>query len=177
MTTLDPLVQTYYAVSSQFTPIANPSDIFSISGSDTRVIGIVKIALRVLQPNINMNSGSYIDFKLIKRSTHNVDGLPNIIKAYPFDAEINNPPTALIKQYTKNPTLGKFDGSPWWGWIPVQCSNTTASFVTGIEVNFVETFGQSFILRGSKESLCINLNLATLPVDILCIAKVYWTEV
>ena len=163
---------TYSAASTAFTPPATPTDMFSITGSATNNIYVLKMGFSSTQTTAGVNN-----LTLVKRSTANTGGTHAAAVPVPFDA--NNPAaTATPLQYTANPSaLGTSLGPIWSGWVQSPVVTTaTVSGLQGVEINFEDMFGQPLTLLSTSEVLAWSFGGAALPAGLSVLAYVIWTE-
>lgn len=166
----------YLAYSGSFTPAATPTDIFSISGSTTKLIKVFRVSLVSTQTAAGINS-----WALVKRATANTGGTSASISVVRSDG--NDPPeTAIVRTYSANPTLGALIGNAWSGFIgaPANPSPPPAppglAGLVGITIDFVESFGKPIFLRSPSDILAWNFGGALLPAGLSIRAGVVWTE-
>jgi len=164
---------TFFAASTAFTPGATPQDVFTITGSATKNIHILQIAISTTQ-----TTPGYNVWFLAKRSTANSGGTSSSIA--PIAANSNkNSATATVRQYTANPTAGSLFGNIWGGWVPspdrAPASGAGAAF-GDIVVNFEDILGGPVTLIDETEVLSWNFNGAALPTGLSVLAWVKWVE-
>jgi hypothetical protein len=157
-----------YAASATFAMPASATDVFTISGSATKLVKI-----RRLRFYLTATSGSNATLKIIKRTTANSGGTsatPTIVK---FDT--NCPAaTAVARNYTANPTgLGTSAGDLINTGIYVSGGGTVGSDPFEL-FDFIGAI-QPITLRGTAESLCINMNGVTFAGNSARVFVV-WTE-
>lgn len=160
---------TYYAAAAPFTPANNTTDFFTISGSTTKTIKILKLILSATQTTAGINR-----FNLMRRSAANTGG--TLVTVTPANADMNDPSaSAALSYYTANPTaLGASDGN-------VDIIRLVTPAVTGtIQPFYIWDFSNSnfvkpIILSGIAQSLVLNLN-GTRPAGISIGVSVIWTE-
>ncbi len=159
---------TYAAASTAFTPGVAPTDIFTITGSATSNVYVLKMGLSTTQGALGTNA-----WFLEKRSAANAGGTHAAVAAVPYDS--NNPAgTATVLQYTVNPAaLGAAVGPVWNGWVN---SPAVAGQGSGIEVDFIDMFGQPLTLLSIAEVLAWNFNGAALPAGLSVLAYAVWYE-
>lgn len=143
-----------------------PTDIFTITGSATKLTRITRISVSASQV-----TAAQRDVILIKRSTANTAGTSTTLVNVPHDTS-NTAATCVVKAYTVSPTLGTAVG-------PVRSRKvyiaTTATNSDEYFIEFGQRPAQSMILRGINESLAINLNSATSAGGSFNI-YIEWTE-
>jgi hypothetical protein len=157
---------TSYRAAISFTPAANPTDIFTIAGSATRVIRVTRVGL-----SCTATAAAATDVLFIKRSAADTAGTSSAATAVPLDAN-DAAATATVLAYTANPTLGAAVGN-------VSADKISISTVTGAPQFYFEDFGirntKILILRGTAQQLAVNFGGAALA-GLACGAEVEWTE-
>jgi hypothetical protein len=159
----------YSATGAAFVPATTATDIFLLSGSNSKTIRVHKVSV-----SGTTTSGSAIKctIKLIKRSTANTGGTSVTSTIVPHDSN-NATATAVAKHYTANPTVGTDAGT-----IRSITNSFQASGITkgSIDFDFVNDGGQPVILRGTGENLAVNLNSTTITGGVVSVS-VEWSEV
>lgn len=167
--------------SATFQPAATPTDCFVLVGSPTKTVFVTGFYLSTLQVT---NAGINRWF-LLKRSSLNAGGTFTYSTAIASDSNDPQPSTALLMQYTANPTtVGNLVGTVWAGSVAAPLLATvsigdTPSF-TGINVNFTERFGKPLVLRGPTQCLALNRASAAIAnggTVLTCLAGFSWYEV
>lgn len=166
----------YLAYSGAFTPAATPTDIFSISGSATKLIKVFRVHLVSIQATAGINS-----WALVKRATANTGGASTVVAAVRSDS--NDPAeTAEVRTYSTNPTLGALIGNAWAGFIgapanpPPPGNPPGLAGLVGITIDFTEFFGKPIFLRSPSDVLAWNFAGAALPTGLSIRAGFNWTE-
>ena len=144
-----------------------PTDLFTISGSASKIIRITRIAITASQ-----TTAAQRDVLLIKRSTANTGGTSTSPAGVPHDST-SAAATAVVRAYTANPTgLGTAVGT----------IRSRKVFVTTPSLNsdeMIVDFGtrpaQAVVLRGVAETLAINLNSVASAGSLFDIS-IEWTE-
>lgn len=159
---------TYGASAVAFVSAASATDVFTITGSASKTIRVHKIKV-----SGTTTSGSAIKFtaSLVKRSTANTGGTSVTATIAPYDST-QAAATAVVRHYTANPSaLGTSVGV-----LRAESLAVTASGLTGgvIEWDLRES-GQSVVLRGTTELLCVNFNAATITGPVFSIS-IEWSE-
>jgi hypothetical protein len=159
----------YSATGSAFVPAATATDIYLISGSNTKTIRIHKVSV-----SGTTTSGSAIKctIKLIKRSTANTGGTSVTSTIVSHDSN-NATATAVAKHYTANPTVGTDAGTIRSITNSFQSSGITKG---SIDFDFVNDGGQPVILRGTGQNLAVNLNSTTITGGVISVS-IEWSEV
>lgn len=148
-------------------------DVFSITGSATRNIYVLKMGISTTQTTAGVNS-----FYIAKRSTANAGGTSAAPVIVPWNS--NNPAvSASVLQYTANPTAGTLVGYLWGGWVNSSAVATAGvgSGYQGVEVDFMDMFGQPVSLLSASEVLGWNFKGAALPTGLSVVAYAAWYEV
>jgi hypothetical protein len=161
-------IATYSAVALNFAPPTTPTDIFTISGSDSKIVYVNRIVITGTQ-----NYGAFRDILFIKRSTKNTGGAFTILKSIPYDS-ISPNATAEVRAYTANPILGTAIGTIFAAKVFIPSNNALAS-QNDKYINFGINNGKPIILRGTSELLAVNLNSITSPGNLISIS-IEWTE-
>ena len=166
---LDGVRATYSASATNIVPAVTATDVFTITGSATKTVRVIKIGISGVQ-----TAGGIISVLVLKRSTANSAGTSAASAAVPNDSN-NAAATATVLSYTANPTLGSVVGSAVRSGkvnIPV---STASSSMDIQEFVFGDTVGQAIVLRGIAQVLAINLNSVTVTGGSLSY-YVVWTE-
>ena len=158
-----------YGAATSFSYAANGTDIFTISGSNTKTIKIKHISIDGTQ-----NATATRVISLIKRSTANTGGTSTIITNVPFDS-LNAPATAVVRFYSVNPTtlgtsVGTFHNEK------VVIGAATAAVEDALVFSTTDvTIMQDITLRGANEFLCVNMGGVTSTGNSMNI-DITWTE-
>lgn len=161
----DGIKTTYSASIQNIIPVSTPTDLFTITGSATKTIRVLRIAFSAVK-----TAASTMDVLLIKRSTANSGGTSSSIFGVPHDSN-NNAATATVLAYSVNPTLGTAVGTVRGRKILVNASGTAGDYL----VFEFGKIGQAIVLRGINDVLAINLNGVTMTGG-LCNVSIEWTE-
>lgn len=160
---------TYSASATDIVTAAAATDVACIIGSDTRTVIVKKITLAGSTGNV-ITVSSHIN--IIKRSTANSGGTSSVISNVPHDSQAPAG-TAVVRAYTANPTVGTAVGT-------VIGTQLIFAVVADWPAPFTPTFGddgtQGIILRGASQSLCVNLNGATITTSGALDASFVWIE-
>lgn len=161
------VISTYSASAVAVVPAAAATDVFTIIGSASKTVRIRRISASV---TTTAGSGLALTVQLIKRSTANTGGTSTTPTVVPYDST-NAAATAVVRNYTANPTLGTAVGTV--------VSRRARAATTGTEVpEAVWIFGgdtQPIVLNGVAQQLSINFNGATITAPVACFT-VEWTE-
>jgi hypothetical protein len=153
---------TYSATSASggFVTANNATDIFTITGSATRNIRVLRIGYSASQTNQQIQN-----IVLLKRSTANTVGTSTISTNVSYDS-LDPAGTATVRSYTANPTVGTLVANVRTAKIVVPASGgglgTGATSPPLIEWDFSQSKGKEVYLRGVNEVLAINLNATTI---------------
>ena len=163
---------TYSAFCTAFTPPATPTDVFSILGSASKTIAILRAMMSTVQTTAGVNA-----WYLAKRSTAYTGGVAVAATGLPHDSA-DAAPSAVAQWWTTLFTGGgSLVGNYWAGRI-----NSPAPATAGIggiltaEVDFVRLFGKPLILRGVGQSLSWNFLAVALPAGLSVLAGFTWVE-
>jgi hypothetical protein len=169
VTTNDNLLQTYKACVLDLVTAALATDIFTISGSATKIIKLRDLQITGLQ-----SLASTVDILIVKRSTADSGGTSTTITGIPVNSN-NAAATAVVKAYTANPTLGALVGNIIA--TKVFISDNSKSFTAPSDKSFldVNSLWQPIILNNNNETIAINLNGVTITGSSIDIS-IIWTE-
>ncbi len=143
-------------------PPASATDIFEIKGSGTKTVKIVRIRVSCVA-----TAAAVLDIGLVKRSTANTSGTSTAPTIVPVDSA-DAAATAAVKAYTANPTTGTLVGLMRAD--KITCSTPTSSAVQSDILLYgddVQAGGRAITLRGTAESIALNLNGVSPPAGIL----------
>lgn len=146
---------TYSATSAiAFASVANATDIFTITGSATKTVRILRIGFSATQ-----TTAAAVNVLLVKRSTADTAGTSAAATRVPHDSA-DAAATATILNYTANPTLGTTVGTmkAVRAFIPTTALASSSQFY---EFSFEDRPEKAPILRGIAEVLALNLNGVT----------------
>jgi hypothetical protein len=161
----------YSAVSTAFAPPATPTDMFTLTGSATKNIYIMKMGITMLQTTAGQNV-----VHLLKRSAANTGGTSAAAAAVPYNSQ-DPAATATALQYTVNPAaLGASLGDVWAGFVPAVAPATAGPGALGVELNFLDIYGQPLTLLSTAEVVAFNFGGVALPVGLSVIAYAIWYE-
>lgn len=142
------------------------TDVFTITGSATRVI-------RVTRMNVEFTGGGFaVQVTFLKRSTANSGGTSTVVTAVPNDST-DAAATGVVRQYTVNPTTGTLVGAIDQGRVNSPLTSS-ATAPTPFEW-FASRPAKEIILRGTNEVAAINLAGVTLSSASFA-GTVEWTE-
>lgn len=160
----------YMAATGPFTPGATPQDVFTITGSASKTIRIMRMSITTVQTSAGLNA-----WLLVKRSTANSGGTSSLVTAVPSD-DTYPVATATVRAYTANPTAGVLIGSVWAGRI---AAPTIASAPGGDSEHYYDVINRGIppiVLTGTTDVLAWNFGGAALPAGLSVQATVWWTE-
>lgn len=164
---VDTAKATYSASAVAFAMATSPTDIFTITGSASKVIRVTRIAVTGTQ-----SSGAMRDVLLIKRSAANTGGTSATPTMVPHDST-SSAATATVRNYTANPSgLGSAVGT-------MRAEKFflagTATVAGSLIADFGPRYGQSIVLRGTTEVLAVNMNGVSSSGSSMTIT-IEWTE-
>lgn len=170
VTLLDGSRQTYSIAVNGLTLATSPTDIFTLQGSASKTIRVLKIELNVSTTN---GGAVYFDPALLRRSAANTGGTTVTDTATLFDTN-NNAATATAVHYTANPTaLGTSVGT---GFRATREAAANGSGIVGdVNWEFGLLPGQAIVLRGTSQYIAINLGGTTIQGAVASFS-VTWTE-
>lgn len=148
-----PLLQNKYAAAAAaVTPAATPTDIVNLKGSATKTVYVTRVRLVGLA-----TTKGVLAMQLLKRSTANSGGTSTTPTPVPYDSD-NGSATAVVNQYSANPTVGSVVGSAI---AAENLSMAVAGDSTGhIDWDFRDN---PIVLRGVAESVSINGSGGAVP--------------
>lgn len=165
-----PAIATTYSATSAiaFNAANNATDIFTITGSATKIIKVLRVGFSATQ-----TTAGTANVLLVKRSTANSAGTSAAATAIPHDSN-DVAATATVLNYTANPTVGTAVGTirAYRAFIPAPA---TASTVTYYEFTFGSLPEKAVVLRGTGQVLALNLNATTITGNAFT-CFVEWTE-
>lgn len=156
-----------YSAVATFTAASSATDIFTISGSDTKTVRVSRITVYGTRTTAGL-----VTLQLLKRGTANTGGTSSNANRVRRDAA-DDGGTAVVKSYTANPTLGSLIGQVD-GAIALIPAVGGAVGVDVVRFECVESDKQP-TLYTAAQSLCVNLGGVTVTGNsFVCIAE--WTE-
>ena len=165
----DGLKATYSATSAiAFASAATATDIFTITGSATKTVHVLRIGFSGTQ-----TTAAALNVLLILRSTANSAGTSATATNVSLDST-NAAATAVVRNYTANPTVGTPVGTirAVRAFIP---TTALASATQYYEFDFGQFSEQALTLRGATQVLSLNLNSVTVAGGAWT-CWVEWTE-
>lgn len=168
---------TYLVAGTGFVSYATPTDMFSISGSDTKTVRIINVTLAIQSTAIASATWFWI-----KRTTADTGGSPTTPTPIAIDST-DGAATAVVKLFTAAPSaLGTSAGNLLVQTIATAALTGTATIM--IPMNYLnggfltncQSFNKPLTLHGSAESFCLNFNGAALPAGFTGQYLISWTE-
>jgi hypothetical protein len=164
------VLPTYRYRVTDFTPAATATDIFTISGSATKIVKITKLTI-----SGDATANAIFDVYLTKRTTANTGGTatnPTPTKADSADAAAS----AVLSVYSANPSaLGT--GTPMEGdHILLVNAGTPTVQTQRLEYTWGTRNDKVPTLRGVNQFLAINLNGNAVPAGTSLYVTIEWTE-
>jgi hypothetical protein len=169
VSTLDGSKATYSAAITGLVFAASATDIFTITGSASKVVRVIQMSLSATQTASNRR-----DTQIVKRSTANTGGTSSTPTVVPHDST-DPAGTAVVRAYTANPTLGALVGVMRSRKILIDTPTAAGGASDDSVWNFGDRNDKSGILRGTAEVLAINMNAVT-SAGNSCGLFVMWTE-
>lgn len=163
---------TYSAASGLVTVVATPDPVFSITGSASKLVRVLRFGLSCVQTTAGVNN-----WFIKKHSSAFTGGTPTTCDAIPHDSA-DGGAAALVQSWTADPTGGgTVVGLLWAGRINSPVVNTAGmggNLVT--QVDFTKEFGKPIVLRSDAEVVSWNFNGVALPAGLVISAFCTWTE-
>lgn len=164
---------TYYSSGAGYTAYATPTDMLTLSGSDTKVIRIYNMRMQV-----HTTAAALQSIQVIKRSTANSGGTSSTPSIFPVDSGLPAA-TGVVRLYTAAPAgLGTAVGTGYNFVLSATPTSVPGLVQSGspFPIHFADSFPTPIILRGSNESLCLNYAGAALTAGFTAWWDVLWTE-
>jgi len=154
---------TYSAAKQGLIPAATPTDVFTIIGSASKVIRVLRLEIVVTS---TVATGAAIDVLLLRRSTADTGGTSTTTAFIPHDS-LDPSATAVFTTYTANPgALGTIIGVALRATklMPTLATSTATDFPLPDRAfwDFGNRAGKGIVLRGVADTLAINLNSVSL---------------
>lgn len=165
-TPIDGVKATYSASIVGLVPANLATDIFTITGSATKIVRITHIEISATQ-----TTAGNANVVVLKRSTANTGGTSTNPAKVPHDSQ-NAAASATVAAYTANPTVGTLVGNIRSNKIFVSTATTMGEEIT---MDFGVRPSQAVVLRGTAEVLAVNLNGVTLAGGSFDI-DIEWSE-
>lgn len=125
------------------------SDIYCVTGSDTKVVKVTGFCI-----NAGADNASIINVTVVLRSALNSGGGMAEVPIVKFD-QLNPAPTAKAYSFTSAPTAGAAIGTVRSYKYILEGTNQAGRTCQGATV-FPRNYGQPIVLRGSTQQACIN---------------------
>jgi hypothetical protein len=162
---------TYTAAILNMTPAASATDVIVLTGSATKTVNVYDVKCL----GTSTASGA-LPVELITRSTADTGGTSTSPAIAAHDM-LNSTPTAVMKAYTVNPTVGTSAGV-----IDIQMLTTLVNTAVG-ENGFEGVYEylpvdhrQPIVLRGVSNQLAINFGGVSAPTGASLSCAVTWAE-
>jgi len=157
-----------YSASTNITPAASATDIFTITGNGTTTVFVTKIRLSGTQ-----TTGGLVNVSAIKRSSADSGGTSSSVTAVPHDSN-NAAASATLLNYSANPaSTGTAVGTVRQDAVPFSASTATTNNI--VEWTFGNN-GQPMTLRGTAQQLALNLGGSTVTGGSINV-DIEWYEV
>lgn len=158
-----------YSAAVQFTIAANPTDVFTITGSGTKLVRLVKLSIS----GTNTGNTNAVAF-LTRRSSANSAGTSTTATNVVADST-QSAATATIRSYTANPTLGTTVGNFRVSTLFLPTLASTNQNVD-IEFEFGNVNNKSIVLRGTSEVIAVNFAGTAITGTTSLSIDITWTE-
>lgn len=158
--------QTYSAAVTDLAVATAPTDVFTITGSATKVIRILKLTISGTK-----TTAGVIDIEVLFRSSANTGGTIVTAVAQPHDSN-NAAATAVVRGYTANPTLGTSVSAYKAVKLLV---NTALLLPDRLDWYFGDNSDQGIVLRGTSQVFALNFETQTMAGNSFDIT-ITWTE-
>lgn len=169
----DNIQSTYSASATNFVTAVSATDIFTITGSATKIIKITAITAT---GTTTAGGGILLGLSLVKRSTNNTGGTSVIATNVAHDST-QAAATVTVRHYTANPTLGTTVGNLRSIRMVVPAASAQGNGSGGFAVwDFGIRPAKPIYLRGTAEQLCISMNGTSVTGPVFA-AFVEWTEI
>jgi hypothetical protein len=165
----DGVKATYSATSAiAFASAATATDIFTITGSASKTIRVLRIGFSATQ-----TTAAAVNVLVIKRSTADTGGTSAAATAVPMDSS-DAAASATVLNYTANPTPGTSVGTvrAVRAFIPTTALASASQYY---EFDFGQLAEKAVVLRGTTQVLALNLNSVTVTGGAWT-CWVEWTE-
>lgn len=163
-------IQTFRATSpaAGFTITGSPTDLMTFSGSPRRTVRVLSLGMSVVKSTAAAQQSVFV----VRRNSANIGGTFTAVPVTEMGNARNLGSSASPVVYTANPTaLGNLLGNIWTGTLAFPLISTAGigssdadmngnntNALNGINIDFVEKYGQPITLRGNQESISINMN-------------------
>jgi len=145
-----------------FTPVATPTDFFTLVGSATKIVRLLRISISGIA-----TAAISVDVQLIKRTTANSGGTSAQPAIGQHDSN-DSAPTAVVNTYSVNPTTGTGGGTFRAGKLNLGATGAAGQLVW----DFTTRNGKGLVLRGIAQAYVLNWGGAAVPsgtlLDIDC---------
>ncbi len=161
-------IATYAACTTNLAISSTPTDIFTITGSATKLVTVLRVEISGTETTVSMH-----EFDLIVRSSANIGGTFSNPTNIPHDSN-DAAATAVVSAYTVSPTiLGTTVGTIWSKKFVIPAG-------TGVDSSWPQFFevgelSQGIVLRGTAQTLAVSDNDLAIAGSSLNIC-VKWTE-
>lgn len=157
----DGIWPTYSAAKVGLVPANSATDIFTITGSATKIVRVTRIEI---VGTTTSATPAALDVLLLKRSTANTGGTSTGSPTPVSHDSSDGAATATVKSYTANPTTGTLVGTAIRNQKLMLMLATYTATDFPPEDRIIWDFGsrgKAIVLRGTGEVLAINLNAVT----------------
>lgn len=171
MQAVDGFRATYSAAVNAHAPAATPTDWFTIQGSATKTIRILRVTI-----GARATAANQYRMSLIKYSAYLTGGTAAAVAMIPHDSA-NPAATALVNTWAGGlPTPGTALGKIADDSLPVGVLGTPTFNNEVVLYDFGQRSDQAIVLRGIAQYLAINSGGAALPAGFVADVRIVWTE-
>ncbi len=149
-----------------FTPVATPTDFFTLVGSATKIGRLLRISISGIA-----TAAISVDIQLIKRSTANSGGTSAQPTIAQHDSN-DSAPTCVVNTYSVNPTTGSGVGTVRAGKLNLGAPGAAGQLVW----DFTTRNGKGLVLRGIAQAYVLNWAGAAVPSGTLLDIDVEFSE-
>ena len=164
---------TYRAAIAGLVAVTGCTDLFTLTGSDTKVVKITHVELN----GTEATAPQFIDVLGIVRSTANLTGTDTQPAAVPLDSA-DAAATAVVRAYTANPgTLGTTVGTIEAESVYLPLADTPTIPPYRLSWDFGSRPGaKAVVLHGAAEVFALNLAAVAIPNATSISVSIEWTE-
>ncbi|SRR6266568_423665 len=168
---------TFSAGITGLVPVTAATDIFTITGSATKLVKVTRLAIT---GSATLATAAILPIAILKRSSADLTGTSSSPTRVAHDSG-NAAVSATVLAYTANPgTLGTLVGAIRNIRAFLQFTPITATEFPMMPPLYIEDFGmrgsQPIVLRGTGDVLAVNLNAVATITGWLFDISVEWTE-
>lgn len=162
-------IAAYSAATISQATAASATDVWCIRGSATKTVKIQGVRISGIA-----SANTVVSALLVKRSTANSGGTSSAVTVVPHDS-LEDAASATVASYSANPTLGTSVGLLRAENILFAGNSAPNLAIEIVVYQFSVYSGRVPTLRGTSESLCVNLNGQTVSGGAISV-DAQWTE-